>query len=124
TLARAESGPGYTYLRGENLAYNYPVVTSCDMNSDAACCVSQRAVTKWTREVFNVGRFFLVYDRSEVYNPSWDHFLAWHFPRTATEVPAPAGMHRYDVEDKQTFADGPAFKGTVHTILPASRIES
>ena len=122
TLARSEATANYVYARGENLYYNYPIVDGC--NIDFGPCGANRALLNWTRQIFNlIPRVFLVYDTSSVYNSSWDHWLAWHFQPTPTSVSAPQGLSRYDIDDAGSTMDGPAWKGTVYTILPAGRTE-
>jgi hypothetical protein len=72
------------------------------------------AVAGWARQiVFLRPNRFVVYDRTAIGNPSYDQFMAWHFPANPVKTTA-AGSNRFDVTYNGQYA------GAMTTVLPVS----
>lgn len=97
-MTRFEDGGSFVAMRASHLEDNYPQSDSQD-----------RTISAWTREVVYLRpSVFVVYDRTEVTDPSLDQWLAFH----VSAEPHASGS-AYDVGSGSTYA------GRVQTLLPA-----
>ncbi len=73
------------------------------------------SVSGWARQIVYLRpNRFVVYDRTSIGSPSYDQFLAWHFPSNPVRGNAVAGANRFDVTYNGQYA------GAMTTVLPAN----
>jgi hypothetical protein len=117
TISRRSEQPEFVYARASYLQDNYyPIGFYTPPPGQSTACGGVKPVSSWTREVIYLRpNLFLVYDQTEIANPRFDQFLAWHFPKGAAPVSNGDGPVRYDITGKK------GFHGTMYSILPEHR---
>jgi hypothetical protein len=103
TIKKFEDRNGYVLSRAEHLEDVY---------------ASSLNVSAWSRTVVYLRpRIFVVYDRTTT-TGTVDARMSWHFPPQPTQVTAPSGTSRWDVNDSTLPAPEGGFKGALTTLLP------